>query len=51
MLWEKDPGKRVTVQFDGNNSGGDYSAPNGLPTNPNGKLVWIDYSAVEWLSE
>jgi hypothetical protein len=48
MIWEKDPGKLLTIQFDGNNTGGDYSAPGDLPTNPNGKLVWIDYSGVEW---
>jgi hypothetical protein len=51
LLWEKDPGKVLTLQFDGGKSAGDYSLPGGLPTNPNGKLAWIDYSGVTWLSE
>jgi hypothetical protein len=48
LLWEKDPGKLLTLQFDGGNTGGDYSVPGYLPSNPNGKLAWIDYSGVEW---
>jgi hypothetical protein len=48
LLWETDPGKLLTLQFDGGNTGGDYSVPGYLPSNPNGKLVWVDYSAVVW---
>ncbi|MDR3276792.1 MAG: hypothetical protein LBT11_06265 [Treponema sp.] len=45
LLWKNDPGRLITLQFDGNVSS--YGS-DGVPVNPTGKLAWIDYSAVTW---